>query len=76
MKVKEVLDYIREGEEVKLIIKGDRVDLVMEGILDNFPAWAGELDVLSIKVVDGMLCIEVSIAPGKILDVVWTEESE
>lgn len=57
MKVKEVLDYIREGEEVKLIISDRNVDVIMYHNICDMSDWELETLISTIEIDDYCICI-------------------
>lgn len=67
MKVKEVIDYIREGEEVKLIISDGDVDIIVYHKSFDMPKWALETLISMIEIDDYCVCIRSYIPDGHYL---------
>lgn len=64
MKVKEVIDYIREGEEVKLIISDGSVDIIVYHKSFDMPKWVLETLISMIEIDDYCVCIRSYIPDG------------
>lgn len=64
MKVKEVLDYIRESEEVKLIISDVDADIIMYHKSCVMSDWELETLISTIEVDDYCICIRSRIPDG------------
>mgnify|MGYP001753705575 FL=1 len=67
MKVKEVLDYIREGEEVKLIISDGDADIIMYHKSCVMSDWGLETLISTIEIDDYCICLQSCIPDGHYL---------
>ena len=67
MKVKEVLDYIREGEEVKLIISDGDVAIIMCHNTCDMLDWGIETLISTIEIDDYCICMQSCIPDGHYL---------
>lgn len=64
MKVKDVLDYIRPGDKVKLIITEGSSDIIIYNEAYDTPHWATETLVSSIEIDVCDICIRSSMPYG------------